>query len=97
MIEKLAPFGAGNPKPIFLFEKIEIAGVKNFGKEKNHLEIIFKKSDGKNISAIGFFMKGGEWGIELKEGEKINLIATMEKSMFRSFAELRLRIVDILN
>ena len=42
-------------------------------------------------------MKGDEWGIELKEGEKINLVATMEKSMFRGFPELRLRIVDILN
>lgn len=96
VIEKLAPFGAGNPKPLFLFEKIKIGAVKNFGKEKNHLEIIFKKEDGKNISAIGFFMKGDEWGTELKEGEKINLVATMEKSMFRNFPELRLRIVNIL-
>ena len=94
-IEKLAPFGAGNPKPLFLFEKIKIAAIKNFGKEKNHLEISFKKSDGKNISAIGFFMTGDEWGMELKEGEKINLVATMEKSMFRGFPELRLRIVDV--
>ena len=96
ILEKLAPFGAGNPKPLFLFEKIEIASVKNFGKEKNHLEISFRKEDGKNISAIGFFMKGDKWGTELKEGEKINLVATMEKSMFRNFPELRLRIVDIL-
>jgi single-stranded-DNA-specific exonuclease len=95
-IEKLAPFGAGNPKPLFLFEKVKIAGVKNFGKEKNHLEISFNKEDGKNISAIGFFMTGDEWGIELREGEKINLVATMEKSTFRNFPELRLRIVDIL-
>ncbi|MBM2817550.1 MAG: recJ [Parcubacteria group bacterium] len=95
-IEKLAPFGAGNPKPLFLFEKIKIVAIKNFGKEKNHLEISFRKEDGKNISAIGFFMKGDEWGIELKEGEKINLIASMEKSMFRNFPELRLRIIDVL-
>lgn len=97
VVEKLAPFGAGNPKPLFLFEKIKIAAIKNFGKEKNHLEICFRKEDGKNVSAIGFFMNGDEWGIELKEGGKINLVATMEKSMFRNFPELRLRIVDILN
>lgn len=95
-IEKLAPFGPGNPKPIFIFENLKIGAVKNFGKEKNHLEISFVKSNGKKISAIGFFMTGDEWGIELREGEKINLVATMEKSMFRNFPELRLRIVDIL-
>ena len=94
-IERLAPFGAGNPKPLFLFENLKIGAVKNFGKEKNHLEISFRKEDGKNISAIGFFMKGDEWGIEIKEGVKINLVASMEKSMFRNFPELRLRIVDV--
>lgn len=95
-IEKLAPFGAGNPKPVFLFENSKIVAIKKFGKEKNHLEISFKKEDGKNVSAIGFFMKGDEWGVELKEDDKINLIATIEKSVFRGFPELRLRIVDII-
>lgn len=95
-IEKLAPFGIGNPKPAFLFENIEIAGVKNFGKEKNHLELIFKNSQGEKISAIGFFTGAGDYKSEIEIGRKINLVATIEKSFFRNRAELRLRIVDIL-
>lgn len=102
LIEKLAPFGTGNPKPVFLFENVEIDGVKMFGKENNHLELSFRNSRGKNIKAIGFFFAsskrnrndGSDQG-ELKSGNKINLLANFEKSVFRGFAELRLRIVDI--
>ncbi len=95
LIEKLAPFGVGNPKPLFLFEKVEIKSVKNFGKENNHLEIIFENSRGKAVKAIGFFQKMDSYGTELKAGDTISLLANFEKSTFRGFTELRLRIVDL--
>ena len=90
LIEKLAPFGTGNPKPLFLFKKAVIENVKMFGKETNHLELTFNNSRGRAVKAIGFFMKAGD----LKKGDKVNLLANFEKSTFRGFAELRLRIVD---
>ena len=95
-IEKLAPFGMGNAKPVFLFERAELQGAKIFGKQENHLELGFLNSNGKSVKAIGFFMKPEDFSMPLKKGERINLVATMEKSMFRNFPELRLRIVDIL-
>jgi single-stranded-DNA-specific exonuclease len=95
LIEKLAPYGTGNPKPLFLLERIEIESVRNFGKENNHLEIIFKNSHSKKVKAVGFFMKTDDWGGELEVGDKINLHANFEKSVFRGFTELRLRIVDV--
>jgi single-stranded-DNA-specific exonuclease len=99
-IEKLAPFGVGNKKPVFIFKDIKIFGIKEFGKEKNHLELAFKKENGQAIKAIGFFMdmesfKNREGGF-LKIGDTIDLIATMEKSLFGGRTELRLRIVDVV-
>ena len=71
-IQKLAPFGIGNPKPIFIFENVPIEKFEYFGKEKNHGKFIFKKeaansngnsgnfggnnSNGETIEAIKFFM-----------------------------------------
>lgn len=99
-VEKLAPFGTGNPKPLFIFKNIKIAGIKEFGKEKNHLELSFKKEKGQAVNAMGFFMTADQFknkdGKAIKVGDTIDLVATMEKSMFRGRAELRLRIVDIL-
>lgn len=95
LIEKLAPYGVGNPKPLFLFEKAIIGNVKMFGKESNHLELTFKNSRGRDVKAIGFFTKDTDYGPALKAGDIINLLANFEKSTFRGFTELRLRIVDV--
>ncbi len=95
-IEHLAPFGVGNEKPLFLFKSVEITEVRLFGKEKNHLGLDFKNSAGKKVSAIGFFVDDKSFAdVTIGVGEKIHLVATLEKSFFRNFKELRLRIVDI--
>ncbi len=99
-IEKLAPFGVGNPKPSFIFKNISISGIKEFGKEKNHLEFLFSKRTGEKVPAIGFFMNSESFknknGNNLKIGDKIDLVACMEKSNFRGRPELRLRIIDVV-
>ena len=95
LIEKFAPFGLDNPKPLFLFENIEISAVKLFGKEQNHLELKFKNSKDSNITAIAFFKTAEKFEVLVAEGNLINLVATLEKSQFRNVPELRLRIVDV--
>ncbi len=95
VIEKLAPYGVGNPKPKFLFKELPIYAVKEFGKEKNHLELSFLNSKGKQVKAIAFF-KNKESYSNISVGERINLVATFEKSTFGRKTELRLRIVDII-
>ena len=97
LIEQLAPFGIGNEKPKFLFNNIEINTVSQFGKQQNHLRLDFFNNANKKISAIGFFTNLDSFkNITLEAGQKINLIATIEKSSFKGFEEIRLRIVDIL-
>ena len=96
-IEKLAPFGVGNRKPLFIFKNIKVAGVKEFGKNGNkHLELSFKKENEQTMKAIGFFLNVNSFDKDLKIGNNIDLVATIEKSMFGGKTELRLRIVDVL-
>jgi len=92
-IEKFAPFGSDNPKPIFLFKNLEVFNKRVFGNGGLHLQLDFKKSENEIISAVGFFMKDLE---KVKIGSKINLVATLEKSFFKTTPELRLKILDIL-
>ncbi len=95
VVEKFAPFGLDNPKPLFLFENIVVSNKKLFGKEQNHLELKFKNSKDKDVTSIAFFQTGEKFPVSVKEGSSINMVATLEKSNFRNFPELRLRIVDI--
>lgn len=95
-IEKLAPFGVANPKPKFLFKNIPIFSLKEFGKDKNHLELIFKNKKGRQIKAIAFFKTRNSFDVPLEKDTKINLIANLEKNNFAGRSELRLRIIDII-
>ena len=90
-IEFLKPFGANNSKPVFLFSDIEIFNVKKFGNGGLHLQLDFKNSNDEKIPAIGFFMNGDKF----MAGQKIDLVASLEKSTYRNSLELRLRIIDI--
>lgn len=92
IVERFAPFGIGNPKPTFLFEKVCIADVRMFGKEQVHIELSFASS---RVKAISFFAEGKYQG--LATGDTIDLVATMELNTFRGRRELRLRIVDVVH
>lgn len=95
VIERLAPYGAGNPKPLFMWKSIVISAIKEFGKEKNHLELIFTNSMNRPVKAIAFFKTRESFNPILQIGDKVDLIASFEKSTFAGRTELRLRIVDI--
>lgn len=95
-IEKLAPFGVGNPKPLFLIKGAHIDAIKSFGKEGNHTEIIFRDLAERKISAIQFFLSRKSLPIHAVPSSRIDFVAHLEKSTFKNYPELRLRIVDIL-
>lgn len=96
VIEKLAPYGSGNPKPTFLLKDVIINEVKEFGKDKNHLELSFKSDYGKKVKAIAFFKNRESFGRVLSVSDKVSMIVNFEKSFFLGKTELRLRIVNIL-
>ena len=97
IISVLAPFGHGNPKPLFRLANAEIQSAKNFGKTANHLEIIFASPQSRSIKAISFFNTIESTKATLNPASKISLTAHLEKSYFRNRPEVRLRIVDILS
>ncbi|MDB5239234.1 MAG: recJ [Candidatus Parcubacteria bacterium] len=95
-IARLAPFGLGNPKPLFVFRNVKPVSVRRFGKGNDHVELTFAKGNGYKVSAISFFGVTEEWAATTEAGMNIDLIASVEKSMFRGRPELRLRVVDVV-
>lgn len=96
-IEKLAPFGCGNHKPVFLFPRVKIEKIKKFGKNGSgeHMEVIFSDANRHKAVAIAFFSGADSFRTPLSEGLVVNLLATFDLSRFRGREELRLRITDI--
>lgn len=92
-ISRLAPFGVGNDKPVFIFENIIPEKIEKFGKTKDHLSVMIRDGNNKT-KAIGFFCSADSWGDCLKEGIRTNLLANIELSNWNGRKEVRLRIVD---
>jgi single-stranded-DNA-specific exonuclease len=93
-IRKLAPFGMGNPEPVFLFKNIEVVTVKQFGKTQEHFEIIVRDNN-KEVKAIKWFATEKDFTKIPSEGHAIDLYAKFEHSVFRGKHELRLQVLDV--
>jgi single-stranded-DNA-specific exonuclease len=96
MIARLAPFGVGNPRPVFRFPSVSLRKVVQFGKGKEHLRLTLTDASGRVVDAIAFFSSPKDYPkASVVEGGMVTLDAVMEESWFRGRRELRLRIVDI--
>lgn len=93
-LKVLAPFGEGNPKPLFRFKNVTPTSVETFGKVGNHTKARFD-TGGKSLEAIGFFKAPDAYTTPLAE-TPIDLIAHIESSVFMGRRQVRLRIIDVL-
>jgi len=80
-IEKLAPFGIGNPQPTFLSEA-EINGAQLFGKNQEHLKLFAN-----NMEFIYFFQ--GSQFLSLSRGKKIEIVYRLDINRWRDIQKLR--------
>ena len=94
-IERLAPFGEGNPKPLFHIPAAEVLQKIYFGKTKNHLKLVLRDSRGRHISAIQFFADKAADAKAVSVGQTVSLRAHLEQNVFRNKGELRLRIIEV--
>ena len=97
-IEKMSPFGEANPKPLFIVKASLLQDIKLFGKKKEHIEIVLQNPlTGSSTKAIKFFAGDDKVFMEKAVAGNIkDVVAHMEKSMFKNYPEYRLRIVDII-
>jgi single-stranded-DNA-specific exonuclease len=95
-VVKFAPFGQGNPKPVFLFRNEVLRGMRTFGKGGEHLELSFERGDASTVKAISFFTNMDSLSPKVKMNTPITFVAHLEVSNFLGRSELRLRLLEIL-
>lgn len=94
-LRTLAPYGEGNPKPLFRFSGVRPHRVDVFGKAKNHTKLRFNTENGP-LDAIAFFKTPEQFEFVPEAGKELTLIAHVEESFFMGRKETRLRLVDII-
>jgi single-stranded-DNA-specific exonuclease len=97
-VERLAPFGMNNPKPVFLLRNVSLREISRFGKAEEHLKLKIDVREGNgSIDAVTFFVKGATARIagELVRGSRVNMLAHLERDTFSRGNPVRLRLLDI--
>ena len=98
-VERLAPFGQQNAKPVFLLREVLVREISRFGKGEEHLKLKIHSVDGtgRSIDAVTFFVKGplARTAETLTAGGRVNLLAHLERDTFSRGNPVRLRLLDI--
>ena len=99
-INKFQPFGTGNKKPVFLVRGLEIVNVRGVGanrekKYNKHLQLNLKYSNNqiKYFKAICF--NQGKMIEEIKIGDLIDLVFSLEVNEWNGNRELQLNVEDL--
>jgi single-stranded-DNA-specific exonuclease len=93
-IEKFAPFGIGNPQPIFTTHQVQVNDVRLMGKEKQHLKLVISDQlPVARFEAIGFGM--GENYSQLFPGEPVDIAYELILNQWNGQKKLELRLRDL--
>ena len=100
-IEKLAPFGRDNRKPVLLIEDVEITQSRHFGKSFDNkppanLELALKQSDGGKDKFLRVqWWNGAPHASEFVKGMRIDVVVEVGLSTFGRLPEVEARVLDL--
>ncbi len=87
----MAPYGMGNPSPVFVCRNLTITGIRLLSEGK-HIRLLL--TDGQHmISAIGFSM--GTLAETLKTRQKIDIAFTLDSNLYRGERQVQVILKDV--
>lgn len=87
LLTQFAPFGIGNPEPVFASDVI-LNSFRTVGAEGKHLKLVVN-----GLDAIAF--NKGELAPQLKVGQQLSLAYSLDLNTFNGKASLQLKVKDI--
>ena len=89
---KLAPFGVGNPQPVFMTRNLTVSDMRMVGKSSQHILLKLISSEKKPLDAI--FFNQTERVHEISIGDDIDAVYTIDKDEWRGITRFKLKIRD---
>ncbi len=94
-VEEMAPFGMGNPTPVFAVSDVRVVQCATRGADSSHLSLTLRAGGaGRPINAMWF--RNGDHAPALTPGTVVDIAFTVELRVWQGMATPRLVIKDIL-
>ena len=91
-IQRFAPFGEENSKPLFLMKGLKIVNLRGVGNNGNHLKC-YLAGKTKGFQAIGFGL--GYFCGKIKQGDRIDIVFELIADDWNGARKLQLKIIDL--
>lgn len=95
LIEKLKPFGEGNPEPILMMRNLLIEDLRILGKGEKHIKFNLRSQEDetRRFDAIAFYM--AEEFSSFKRGDSIDMAFNLQKDDWNGNRRVQLVVCDI--
>lgn len=90
-IERMQPFGAGNPNPVFALNNLTLLQKKLMGSNKNHLKIVVEDTQHNTYDCI-WWSKGD---IPLNSGDVLDIAFCPQTNTFNGSTTIQLILQDV--
>jgi len=91
-LERLAPFGEGNPEPVFMIRDLSLSEHKQVGSRGKHLKAWFSRGAAK-LETIGFGL--GSLVGKLDYGKAYDIAFNLGSNEYNGFESAQLSLVDV--
>lgn len=92
-IGRMAPFGEGNPEPVFLAESLTVSDARPVGKTGTHLKLLLAADDGREYDAIGFSL--ADRIPDLAKGDVLDVLFQLDENEWNGRVTVQLKLVDL--
>lgn len=92
ILDRLEPYGASNPQPLFLVRGVEVTNSTTVGKDGGHLRIVARSDQGEMRTFIAFSM--GKRVDEAANGSHLDIIFTLSRSEWNGRMDIQCKVVD---
>jgi single-stranded-DNA-specific exonuclease len=93
----LAPFGVGNPRPVFLIRNVVVSSAAFLGKGTDHIKLAVTDGEGRSkADVIAFNLNENDPVRELATGDVCDMTVCIESNTFRGRTSLRLRPIQVV-
>lgn len=94
-VERVGPFGAGNPAPHFAIPEVDLVKADRVG--ENHLRCIFRSRDGKSIKAMAFRQADEPLGAVLLTGigRRFHIAGKLKKDTWTGGDKVEITLDDV--
>ncbi|MDZ4227673.1 MAG: single-stranded-DNA-specific exonuclease RecJ [Candidatus Levybacteria bacterium] len=92
-LQKLSPFGMGNPEPTFVSKNVIVEDLRLVGAEGKHLKLVVSsQKSGVRLEGIAF---GIGQSSKISIGDRIDIVYTIEKDDWNGNERLQLKVKDL--